>query len=255
MESHDTASNQVSICSLRRTFLFVGLLAALLSFAQSASAGLIVNSVRYDGYVRDGNDTGIEKHFTDDGFPPLNMPTHDLPAVDPNPPSPLNPANDLFIMSFTELPSVALGSEFYPYAEIWISRFATGDLFANPLDTTLGMPPVELELELYDEDLPPIQPGQEYEKLIFAYIGVEGGGTTAPHPGPASITATGRGSEDDPLQITLGLNADQVNLNNRLGQVKVAFYWDRMVVPEPASFALAGLGCVGLLGLSHRRCK
>ena len=248
MDTQHARTNRLSAQNICTSCLLVGTLAAWMGFAQSASAALIVNSVRYDGQVRSaGGVQGEELHFTNNDFPPLTAPMHLVPAVAPDPPAPLAATKDLMVFAFTQLPSVNLNGQFYPRSELWLTAATGGNLFANPLDTTLSVPPVELELEVYDPNLPAL------EKLIFEYIGVVGTLETDPTTAPATVMTSGRGSQDDPLLVTLGLNANQVNLSGVRGQVKVQFYLDTMVIPEPASAALAGLGCLGLVGVALRR--
>jgi hypothetical protein len=208
---------------------------ALLSLVVSttASADLIVQSVQYDGHVRSGATVGVEAHFqgTDFSAPAFNIP---LPATNPPLPAPLASANNLQITSVDHLNMAPLGGELFPRLTIWIQNPNPADFFEvfdNTLDTTLPFP-VQLEMFLYLEEL-----AANEQLEIFPRF--ETTSTLPPFPSFPSVMTSGRGSLADPLHLQLGLPASAVSGVFTNGALKIHLYYDRGIVPEPATLALA----------------
>ncbi len=245
----------VRACALasHRTSLvvFCLVLSALLAWSSTASAGLVFNTVRLDANVRSGGGSGgtagVEKHFTDDDFPPVNnqpITFHGLPAVAPNPPAPLQAAVNLR-MKLDEVGSAPLGGEIFSLSTLFISS-ATGVLFNNSLDNLIDLP-VEFETSLYLSDLPSGQ------KLSFAGIRYE---PPVPVETPSFISISdNRGSADDPINVLVKFSKD--DLVSPVGNLlKVLFYWETMetpLIPEPATGTLLLIALVGLTGIRRHR--
>lgn len=214
---------------LRTLLTFV----ALSALGSSASADLILDSIRYDGHVRVGSTTGVEEHFrSEDIVSPEAL--EPLPATNPPLPGPLSPAFDLRV-SVTDFQD----NDVVERAIIQISGSGggSGDIFANPLNGSLTHP-VEFETFLYDDNLP------SGDKLVVSGIEIE----SFDFSSPGTSLISGAGSQANPLRIQLGLTANQVDFRN--GFVKVHLTFEVDPVPEPASWALA---IFGLLAVAARR--
>jgi hypothetical protein len=212
------------------------ILAALLaiSFAPSAFGDLIIDSVRYDGSVRSGMTTGVERHFTDVNYDLGDADIFDapLPAVAAFPPAPLLAPFNL-LMDFVDLPNAPYQGDFLDRTTIWITNQSfNGNIFANTLDSN-DTHPVEFEAFLYDDEIDP----NSLESLVVHPI-VEN--FALPHLPPSISSITGRGTINNPLHIQLQMTASELAFRN--GFIKLHLYFERGVVPEPSTFLLTLLG-------------
>lgn len=204
----------------------------------AASAALIgTYSLRFDGYVKSGANTGVEGHFNSN-IPYINpvTPPHELPAnIDPG--SPLADAIDLRVTETETTNHVIISIN---------SKNTIDPIFANPLDPAI---PVEWEGIFSWTNVGPL------EKIAVTGIGFENF-NLPPFPAPAMQTVTGQGTVDDPLHIFLKIDPSQFHVSggNINGPVKVHFDYMRMdvIIPEPASMALAFAGLIGVVGLVRR---
>jgi hypothetical protein len=211
-----------------------------------ASAGLIIDSMRYDGRVRSGSTTGVEKHSTTVDLPPN---PGSLPADNSMLPAPLLNGNNLsthLAETFNQFQG-----EFVRHATLTIQNPFPIRTFNNTLDPNLPYP-VEFEAIMYSDSL---DPG---EMIDMKGIGIENF-NFAPYPPPGIQVITGAGnsglplgSPGNPMRVQLGIAANQVD-DYRYGFVKINFYYGIGEIPEPSSLALLILGIVGAAGL--RRCR
>jgi hypothetical protein len=218
--------------------------AAALIGASAASASLIMDSLHYDGSVRSGATTGIEKHFANfspDVAPPVGSGA--LPA-DNSAINGLANGNDL-TAGITEFLD-SLNGEFLQHSIITINRPGTGNIFNNQLDSNIALP-VSFDGLFYANPI-----GANQMVLIKA-VQIEQipAAGTPPFPTPGSQTYSGLGTQANPLRIQLGISATQVE--SRRGAAKIHLYYTFIPVPEPSSVALAILGLVTFAGLGRRR--
>lgn len=210
------------------------------TLAATAQAALIgTYSLRLDGFVRQGTNTGEEGHFASSLIYNDNIPVKDLPA-NVNPPSPLLNARNLKV---TE-------TETAEHIIISITNTTNdaklGNIFANPLDPAV---PIEWEGIFSWVNV------AADEKIFVHTVGLEHGNTT-PFPAPTSQTITGSGTVADPLKVSLLISPSMLNPTPNgdvIGPFKIHLEYDRQLIPEPASIALGLLGLLGLTGLVARR--
>jgi PEP-CTERM motif len=192
-------------------------------------------SLRLDGFVKSGGNTGEEGHFNA-SIPYINpvTPPHELPAnVDP--PSPLLSANDLRVTE-TEAANKIIISITNPDSQ------SLNKIFANPLDPSI---PVEWEA-IFSWDL-----GAMDKIAITDLDFVQGDETSPAFP---TFQTSGRGTVADPLRVFAQIDPSDFNTNGGIvGPLKIRMDYMQMEIPEPASVALGMLGLFGLAGLVRRR--
>jgi hypothetical protein len=208
--------------------------------ATTSHAALIgTYSLRLDGFVKQGANTGEEGHFNAN-IPYINpvTPPHELPAnVDPS--SPLLNARDLRVTETEAANHIVISiTNSTPDAQL-------GNIFANPHAPSI---PVEWEAIFAWTNVGAL------EKIAITSIGFEHGNTT-PFPPPSSQSVSGRGTVADPLKVSLLINPSQFNPagNQIVGPLQIHLDYMTMQIPEPASIALGMLGLLGLAGLVRRR--
>lgn len=222
------------------TLRFAAATLAVAVLAASSPAALIgTYSLRLDGFVKSGANTGEEGHFAANLDYLDNIPTKDLPAnVDP--PAPLLEARDLKVTE-TEAANKIIIS-----ITNTTNDAKLGALFNNPLDPAI---PLEWEGIFSWTNVGAL------EKIAITNVGLEHGNTT-PFPAPFGQTITGKGTVADPLKVSLLIMPSQLNptpSNQIIGPLKIHLDYMTMQIPEPASIALGMLGLLGLTGLMARR--
>ena len=220
--------------------LFAATLVVAILAAPSQAALIGTYSLRFDGFVKQGANTGEEGHFNSNiPYITPSFPQHTLPAnVDP--PAPLLNARDLLV---TE-------TEAAEHIIISITNNTNdadlGNIFANPLDPAV---PIEWEGIFAWTNVGPL------ESINIHTIGIEQA-NALPYPPPTSATITGKGSVADPLKVSLLISPSLLNptpSGDIVGPFKIHLEYDRDLIPEPASIAIGMLGIVGMLGLCGRR--
>lgn len=230
--------NRITFRFAASVLVVAGLIVA--GLATSSQAALIgTYSLRLDGFVKQGANTGEEGHFAANLDYLDNIPQKQLPTnVDP--PAPLLNARDLLITD----------TEAAEHIIISITNNTNdadlGNIFANPLDPAV---PIQWEGIFAWTNVGPL------EAIHVHTIGVENG-NALPYPAPTSSTITGKGTVADPLKVSLLISPSQLNATpsgDIVGPFKIHLEYDRETIPEPASIALGMLGVVGALGVLGRR--
>ena len=216
----------------------LALVAAMLAVALAAptQAALIgTYSLRFDGFVKSGANTGEEGHFNSNiPYISPSFPQHTLPAnVDP--PGPLAYAIDLTVTE-TEVTQKIIISITAPQ----------GVLFANPLDLTKS---VEWEANFAWTSVPA---NSQVNISNITYVQANEANVLA----PVTQSVSGLGTVASPLKVLLTMNPNQFSPtgNNQIvGPFKVFLDYDFSNIPEPASIALGMLGVLGITGIVSRR--
>jgi hypothetical protein len=226
--------------------LTLGLFSSIFAIVSTADAGLMHSTydVRLTAPVRVGGTTGVEQYSgTNIPFDGSGVGGNGDPLLNTISPTPMPP----FASGASRVPRIfeptdGGGGTTGINADIWIKGPATdpNNVFLNPLDTTDPNKFVELELWLKWADLPA---GQRI--LIRDAELIKG----IQYPA-ASVSTSGAGSVSNPLHVVFKFRPADVDAG-AFSYVKVWF--DFNAIPEPASFALAGMAVLGVLGLIRRR--
>jgi hypothetical protein len=215
--------------------------AMVVAFGASADAALMgTYSLRFDGFVKSGANTGEEGHFNSN-IPYISpmFPQHTLPAnVDP--PAPLLEARDL-IVSETEAAQkiiIAITNN--------TNDAKLGALFNNPLDLTKS---VEWEANFAWTNVPA---NSQVNITNISYVQFNEANVLA----PVTQSVSGLGTVASPLKVLLTMNPNQFSPTGNgqiVGPFKVFLDYDFSQIPEPASIALGMLGVLGIAGIVSRR--
>jgi hypothetical protein len=214
-----------------RTLVLVGAVVAALGTGSQASAGLIVDFLRYDIRVASGATQGIEKHSS------LTIPG-DLPPDNSMLPAPLLSGFDLHTTE-SDLPGhyILFIQKDSAATPLRTYRNALDPAFANPL---------EIELLMHTD-----VPGQLINVTSY---NIEDGNDVPPYlsfPTPGSVNViSGNGSAASPLRVVLGIPASAASAS--LNLLKLHITYAGMPIPEPATVALTSLGLLGIAGMSRR---
>jgi hypothetical protein len=228
---------------VRRRWLNIGVMSVSIGMASQAAAGLIGSSynLRLTGPVADGATTSTEQYSANglvyDAAVHKPLPNTISPTPAPNPfTSTTNRVNRVV--------EPTGGNSTTGTATIWIKGPLNdpNNNFVNDLDLTKL---VELELSSLKWDN--LLPGQ---KIVVTDFQLDKG----LFYDPVSVSYSGTGSVADPLSILARFSP--VDVNRGAGNfVKVQFDFSTMSIPipEPACMTLAGLSCLGVVGIARRR--
>jgi len=210
--------------------------AGLATISHAALTGTY--SLRLDGFVKQGANTGEEGHFNAN-IPYISpvVPPHELPA-NVNPSSPLLNARDLRVTETEAANQIIISITNSTNDE------HLGNIFANPLDPSI---PVEWEAIFSWTDVGAL------EKIAITSLDFVQGDETS--PAFPTYQTSGKGTVADPLRVFVEMDPSDFNVTGGdiVGPLKIRMDYMRMEVPEPASIALGMLGVVGILGLRRRR--
>ena len=204
--------------------------------ASQASAGLMNSSysLRLTGPVAEGASTSVEE-YSASGLMYDDFVHKDLPNT--TSPTPVPPFTSAASRVNRVVEPTGDSNSNSGIATIWIKGPLTdpNNVFVNDLDLTQL---VELELTLNWGILPALQ------KIVVSDFKLDKGVFYQ----PVSVSYSGLGTLASPLTILAQF--DPVDVNRGAGNyVKVQFDFDTMVIPEPATIALTGLACLGVMGL------
>jgi PEP-CTERM motif len=236
-----------------RLFAMLALAVGGLVVASAASAALICDTLEYDGHVKSGAATGVEKHglapvspstVFDLSTPPNTADFFTLPVTNGPLTAPLLAAHALDGSSATEFASAFNGQPAQQVVITLQQSNALGQAFINGLDPGIALP------ILFDGTFHTSVAGQ---KIDLVHIGIESipAINLPPFSDPGSSTITGLGTAANPLHIQLGLSASEVESHN--GVAKVHLWYTTSNVPEPATWLMLMTGSIGLIGFAARR--
>jgi hypothetical protein len=219
---------------VKRILIAIVAVALAAGFGSRASAGIIVDFLRYDIRVANGATQGIEKHSS------LTVPG-DLPPDNSMLPAPLLAGFDLHTNE-SDLPGHYI---------LFISKDSAASplrTYRNTLDPAF-MNPLEIELLLHTDI-----PGQ---KINITNYNIEDGNDVGPYlswPTPGTVDVlSGDGSAANPLRVKLGIPGSAATAS--LNLLKLHLTYTGMAIPEPASVALSLLGSLGIFGVVCRRAR
>jgi hypothetical protein len=230
---NDSRNHFASSSCMTRFLIALGAV-AVMGIASPASAGIIVDFLRYDIRVASGATQGIEKHSS------LTIPG-DLPPDNSMLPAPLLAGFDLHTNE-SDLPGhyILFIQKDGAQSPLRTYRNSLDPAFANPL---------EIELLLHTDI-----PGQ---LLNISSYNIEDGNDVGPYlgwPTPGTINVlSGNGSAASPLRVVLGIPASAASAS--LNLLKLHITYSGLPIPEPATVALTGLGLLGVCGLRRRRVR
>ncbi|MGE3637060.1 MAG: PEP-CTERM sorting domain-containing protein [Pirellulales bacterium] len=197
-------------------------------------------SLRFDGFVKQGANTGEEGHFNSNiPYISPSFPQHTLPAnVDP--PSPLLEARDLLVTETETAQKIIIAITNNT------NDAKLGALFNNPLDLAV---PVEWEANFAWTSVPA---NSKVNVTNITYVQANEANVLS----PITQSVSGLGTVASPLKVLLTMDPNQFSPtpnNQIIGPFKVFLDYNFMQVPEPASIALGMLGMLGVAGIVGRR--
>jgi PEP-CTERM motif len=215
--------------------------ALVVALATPSQAALIgTYSLRFDGFVKSGANTGEEGHFNSNiPYISPSFPQHTLPAnVDPAPP--LLDARDLLVTETEAAQKIIISITNNT------NDAKLGALFNNPLDLTKS---VEWEANFAWTNVPA---NSQVNISNITYVQFNEVNVLA----PVTQSVSGLGTVASPLKVLLTMNPNQFSPtgNNQIvGPFKVFLDYNFNQIPEPASIALGMLGVLGIAGIVARR--